>query len=372
MKVLLVDDDKDALAPLRDQIGQGFEWREVGFEEARLAVDDFLPDVVVLDIFSGNPSDENATGCDRLESIWNHAFRPVVIYSANPDIVSASQYREHPFVKLIRKGSGSELEVDKAIRGFAPLVELLCGARRRIEEEFSKALRDVAPLAASSGGDLAHVVERAARRRVAALVDEMGPAGEAIAAWEQYVFPPVSGGIRQGDVLCVARGVDAEHWEGAELAPDQYRIVLTPSCDLVAHGDRSPKVENVLLARCGDMNHALDAIRIPSGRSKRKERLRGVLNTGFESHVVPFPRLPGRIPMMAADMRRLELVGFEEIRQDFRVVASVDSPFREAIAWAYVRSTGRPGLPERDVDSWADEIIGAKRNVPSARSNDRG
>ena len=255
MKILLVDDDEQALDPLRDEIKQGgmeIKWHQVAFEEAEEAIDIFMPDLIVLDIFSGSLSDANATGHDRLHDIWKRCFRPVIIYSANPDIVSENEYREHPFVRFVKKGSSSELKVRDAILEFTPLVKLLRGARGRIEKEFSNALRDVAPLAKSNGGDLANVVERAARRRVAALVDEMDPAGNFIKAWEQYVFPPVSDGIRQGDVLWDKGGADPEH----------YRIVLTPSCDLVASRERSPKVKSVLLARCVDLNRALDVVGI--------------------------------------------------------------------------------------------------------------
>ena len=356
MKVLLIDDEGQALEPLRAEIEQGdveVKWQQVPFEDAEATIDVFMPDLIVLDIFSGSPLPENATGHDRLHEIWDRCFRPVIVYSANPDIVAEARYRQHPFVKLVKKGSDSEVEVAAAIREFTPLIELLRGARGRIEAEFSKALRDVAPLAASSGSDLAHVVERAARRRVAALVDEMGPVGNIIEAWEQYVFPPVSDGIRQGDVLWDEEGADPEH----------YRIVLTPSCDLVASGGRSPKVGSVLLARCVDMNRALDTLGIGGSKSKKsKSRLRGILNAGFDGHVIVFPPLANHIPPMAADLRLLELIPVGEVRRAFGVVASVDSPFREAIAWAYVRSVGRPGLPERDVDSWIDGVIGIRRN----------
>ena len=351
MKVLLVDDDELALAPLQDEIEQrkmGIEWRQVAFEQAALAIEEFVPELIVLDVFSGSPLAENATGRDRLDDIWHRCFRPVIVYSADPDVISEDHYRQHPFIKLVKKGRGSDSEVVGAIQEFMPLTELLGDARRRIEDEFSKALRDVAPLAAASGGDLAHVVERAARRRVAALVDETGPSGDAVAAWEQYVFPPVTDGIRQGDVLCDDAGAEPSH----------YRIVLTPSCDLVTSPGRSPKVNCVLLARCVDLSQALNGFGIGGGKSKKgRDRLRRMLNAGVEGHLVLLPPLADRIPSMAADLRRLELVRFEEIRKAFRVVASVDSPFREAIVWAYVRSTGRPGLPERDVDSWVDAVV---------------
>ena len=44
---------------------------------------------------------------------------------------------------------------------------------------------------------------------------------------------------------------------------------------------------------------------------------------------------------------------------DYVRVASVDSPFREMVAWAYMQVAARPGLPERNWDAWADEVFQA-------------
>ena len=62
---------------------------------------------------------------------------------------------------------------------------------------------------------------------------------------------------------------------------------------------------------------------------------------------------------MVADLRDLELISTQDIgsHKPFRRVASLDSPFRELIAWAYLQTACRPGLPDRDFDSWRDEII---------------
>lgn len=352
MKILLVDDEEAPLIPLRQQIEESeldVELRQVGFYDAESAIDARWPDVVILDIFSGSPADGIDHGADRLDSIWKQCFRPVIVYSASPDSVSEERYRQHPFIRFIKKGSGSELEVEKAIQELNELVELLDAARSRIEDEFSMALRDVAPLAGSDVSRLAKVVERSARRRVAALLDEGNPESGAIQPWEQYVYPPLSQDLRQGDVL---------HRRRQSHEPEHYRIVLTPSCDLVATTRRLPKVERVLVAQCVDMDSALVAVGAGKSKGKkRRERLIRMFNAGFEQNVVPFPSLSDLIPSMAADLRCLELLGLEDVRSTYEVVASIDSPFRDVIAWAYMRTVGRPGLPERDNGSWADRIV---------------
>jgi len=62
---------------------------------------------------------------------------------------------------------------------------------------------------------------------------------------------------------------------------------------------------------------------------------------------------------MAADLRQLELISFDKISEEaeFVRVASMDSPFRELISWAYMQTGCRPGLPDRNLDDWCDEIV---------------
>jgi len=52
------------------------------------------------------------------------------------------------------------------------------------------------------------------------------------------------------------------------------------------------------------------------------------------------------------------LVGLTEKGEaGFTRIASIDSPFREQIAWAHLQIAGRPGVPERDIDKWTQEIL---------------
>ena len=358
IKVLFVEDDETALEPVRSEL----DMREtmevqlslVGFDNVEFKIIDFQPDVIVLDIFAGSPDGGEAAGRDKLERIWEQHFRPIIVYSAAPSAVEDEKYCDHPFIKFIRKGSGSELDVVDDIHEFQSLLEALDEAldraRKRFDVEFAKALRDASPLA-SSGHERIEVVERMALRRIAALLDEAGATVESsIHPWEQYVFPPVTTNLRQGDVL---------RQKGRNPVPKCYRVVLTPSCDLVESDTRSPKVEHVLVAQCVDIHSALERIGIQGQSSKVKARLSTLLSTGFERQIIPFPSLSDKIPLMAADVKNLNLLSFEDIRKDYDVVASVDSPFREVIAWAYVQIAARPGLPDRDTELWVEEIVDA-------------
>lgn len=88
--------------------------------------------------------------------------------------------------------------------------------------------------------------------------------------------------------------------------------------------------------------------------------IKAVLTHGYYEGLIPFPCLKGRIPTMAAYMRDLEFIPVSDVGivdMPFLRIASIDSPFRELVAWAYLNTACRPGLPDRDFDSWRDEIL---------------
>ena len=100
--------------------------------------------------------------------------------------------------------------------------------------------------------------------------------------------------------------------------------------------------------------------------NKLKERLIStVLSRGYLETTMPLPALQGRIPTMMADLRELELLPLCEVGttcKPYLRIASLDSPFRELVSWAFVQVCGRPGLPDRDFVSWRDEIVADYRN----------
>lgn len=99
--------------------------------------------------------------------------------------------------------------------------------------------------------------------------------------------------------------------------------------------------------------------------------MRPLLTEGIADGLLPIPQFIDHVPSMAANLKHLDLVGWDEVRLEtedghaaadgaaFVRVASTDSPFRELVVWAYLRVTGRPGAPAFDVDGWLDDISDA-------------
>jgi len=359
----VVDDEPDSVEPLFAEIKKLPDAKAfiVGFEEAEEAIESRDPHIIVLDIFRGRPTEGDAPGLSTCEHIWDKRFCPLVFYTALPERLGEDARLNHPFVKVEKKGSGSEGRVMERIREFEPHVSALNQATKEIRWALNRALREVAPRIFGNvrdGAQIQDALTRSARRRVAAAMDqELSTGGPNLKSWEHYLCPPTTlGHPLTGDII--------RKRTGDRNDPSQYAVVLTPSCDLVSAAGRRPKVSKVLVAQCKDVHRLLQELS-PADREnleERTRRLRAILTQGHGYSCLPLPALPGEFPSMAADFRDLKLIVFTDIGdvdKEYARVASVDSPFRELVAWAYVLSAARPGLPERDFDSWVEEIVAA-------------
>ena len=87
------------------------------------------------------------------------------------------------------------------------------------------------------------------------------------------------------------------------------------------------------MAKCCPMAKALSTIRLRGNRSIYDIK-RHLLNPSYSQAIVPFPPLPYVIPVMAANLRDLDLILIDHIRtgEAFSIVASIDSPFRELVS----------------------------------------
>lgn len=90
------------------------------------------------------------------------------------------------------------------------------------------------------------------------------------------------------------------------------------------------------------------------------------LNTGYNASKVALPQLPNKIPYMTIDLKSIKQATIREIalsekeineNTKYYRVASVNSPFREQIVWAHMINSCRPGMPERNMDEWAEGIF---------------
>ncbi len=361
MKLLFIEDGEETIQSLCELFTLKIpdaEQRIIDFDLAEEALISYQPNIVILDLLLGSPAEAEPKGIDISKSIWDNHFCPILIYSAMPEL----HIFEHPFIKKVQKGRGSPEEALKAIQEFSQHVQMLEGAAAEIKRVFSYAMRDVSPYVFecySDNDQRIDALKRHGRRRVGALMDVYMTNVSKLAPWEQYLFPPISDNVQLGDVLKLS--------DGDETNPESFRVVLSPSCDLDTSNGREPKINLVLAAKCCNVKESVGLIGHSGIKPNNlKDKLEGgILTQGYYQSLLFFPGLEKMIPPMAAKMRDLELIPFDSIGTDedeFRRIASIDSPFRELVAWAYLNTACRPGLPDRDLDSWSQEMIDAYIN----------
>ena len=372
LRVLVIDDEEGVRIALQSELEEreasvegGPEWevRTQGFDNVEAALVRFRPDLVVLDLIEGQIPNEIDSGNRSFEQIRDTWFCPVVVYTG---FAPRRGFEEHAQVAQVTKGRDSEAQVLAKLRQFAPVASMIRSVHQDFDGRIREALRDSVDALGSQiqGPDESEtaVLSRAVRRQVAARVDLAASARTALRAWERFLVPPLGGDLLTADLL---RRRHAD-WND----PEAFCMVLTPSCDLVGSGDRTPKVERVLVAWCGPLRK-LGKMELSAGKpltQNQKKTLRPILTEGMLGQQFVVPEFRGHVPLMAANLKCLELVEWDRIdllrdgddkttpKPELLRVASTDSPFRETLAWAYLRVTGRPGVPETDIDRWLDNI----------------
>lgn len=355
--VLIIDDDPTYHELLTTEIQSRFEGVvcncEPEFDKAVTRIAMERPDAVILDLMEGLES-PNRPGEDTWRSIWDGNFCPIVIYSGT-DADIEPPIADHPFVERIAKGSGSLQKVSASLLRFAPFTASVRSLRAEVDAVIHKVLRDTAGEGHMPIDDPIHLLH-AGRRRIAATMDDPTiTSSRAMASWEQYLVPAIGESLLTADLLR-ERGAE---WDN----PTAYRIVLTPSCDLNA----GRCVATVLVAKCQKGAELVNSMSLsvkPKKRADSAERLRkSALTPGVFEGFVPLPPFGDLIPSLVANLKDLDVLKSESIAPadpsvpGFDRIASIDSPFREQVVWAYLTTAARPGMPDRELEPWATQLI---------------
>lgn len=364
--VLIVEDNEETAKTLVKTLQESFDgietFVEKQFNEALSRLDRKSQyDVLILDLYEGDPQTTNLAGQPIWEHIWGEMFIPIVIYTAGDINLEPEPPDDHPFIILLQKGAGSDVAVVNSIQTFKPYIL----AMRNVMEEFQVAIHTVLKgnspkiweLAAEEVDQRSEILVRSTRRRLAAMMDMKTLLGEEeMKGWELYVFPPLENNLLSGDIL--------RKGEGDPLDPSSFRLVLSPSCDLVVQRGGKIKLNQALTSTCETLDRYLECVRSQGkiNATDLIDKLPGFLSQPHIGGYVPMPAMKGVIPSMAANLRELEIIELEEIGlnesdpKTFIRLASIDSPFREQLIWAYMTIAGRPGVPNRDLTEWAKQI----------------
>lgn len=334
-----------------------------GFEDWEKAINEFKPDIVILDWMED--ADNPKRGKSILDTVWRNQFRPIIIFSAVAStIILNAEMRENPLITVISKGD-EEIVVDK-LKEWSKYVPAIRDLKENMNNALIDALKAINMFKSMSyPGDsvVKYMITKRAGNYFNRNFDIENPP-----AWIQYIYPPMDEDFLVCDVI---RTVSAESDLTKPGAPDEYRVILSPSCDMANRTEL-----HILIAKCVSKEKFSD-IRLgdsetfDSRKGKEKvDRVSKLLNQGYSGAKVSIPEIPGVLPYLTVDLKNLEQIalqdiavsynGIQEQHKYFRV-ASIDSPFREQIVWAHMLNSCRPGVPNRDTKTWAEGVLNIER-----------
>ncbi len=371
---LMIDDRCDYFNQINEAlIEKKWKCKYATFDNAFDKIRANEPDLIILDLMLGSAEEdpEGSAGADMFNKLKAEVCCPIIIHSANPSL-HLDDNKKTPLLEKVKKGKGSHNRVADAVDKMSAVIDGITEVKTEFKKFLMEALWELTPGFIGSeeqktfpGNDETYVY--LARRRVAAMLDETIFTGRKLTAWEQYIYPALGEHPLFGDVLYFG-----EYTIEAKNNIKNYRLVLSPSCDLVFDKKRSPKITKVLVAHCEGIKSVLSKEAMSFETQEDSElaaaEFRIAFTQGLANSRIPLPSIPNLTPDMCANLKRLELIDFnkddglhvktgKKQKTKFFRIASVDSPFREQIAWSYMQVSCRPGVPDRDRDTWAMDVI---------------
>lgn len=359
---LIIDDDQDDLNYLEELLPKKaadceVEWEPcLGFEKAERLLKYKHYDIIVLDLLVGDPADGNARGLGTLSRVKELQFCPVVSVSVGdkPEGLTVT-----PFVSFSPKKDQAQINkaVEKFIKtGIPPIArklhQELFGTSSQFLWEFLE--KDWEKLVESENAEPA-VLERLIRSRAAfqlryltSTETGMAEIGE-IDGPECYIYPPIKPEeFRFGDII--------RH----KTRPQDIRLIITPRCHLVTRGEKGRAAKRIMTIKTRAAKVLLRAFKL-SGNTKQK-RLKN-LSRKLRSPAEDLGRPRGRFCFLPkfleiddrfCDFQSIETILYEKLKSEYDSIATLDTPFSEAIQSSLARYYTSVGLPELRIERYTD------------------
>ena len=315
-------------------------------------------DILVLDIRgkSGHtPSDE--AGIVVFDEIRKRRFIPIIFYTALPDV--SIGISNTPFVQTVSKIAVDpitdlQVAIENVISSGVPyLLQSVSNHLADVERAFmADFVENNWPDLVDRPEDVAYLLSRrlavSFEEGAESLAQELGQVDQTTRAdtvhpTRYYVQPP-NPNYRMGDLLAIPSSTK-------ENADERLYVVLTPSCDLVLRS-ASMKADMVVLAECLPLDGFKEYQDWKSKSiSKNRELLRKLLTSRPKGQEDRYFYLPAawNVPDVVADLQSVTSIPCKEL-ESYRKMASLDSPFAEALSYQFNRYMGRVGMPDLDID----------------------
>ena len=358
MNILHIEDDTSYQERVKDGLSKVFNpyIKSCTFDDYLEFLNFYNIDLIILDLRKGQVDDDEP-GYKIIDEIWEMIFCPIIVFSAIANQIYPNEHSENYFIKKVEKGSGEIKRLVDTVNELSSYVKRKNETSKLLNFHISETYKEAFPLVLknlnnSNIEEIQDIFTRLMRRRIAAALDESVDSSP-IKSWEIYLLPPINKQLLAADVLFKS-GEDTNKAES-------YKVVLSPSCDLQKDEDKERKpLDRVLVVSCVNIELYLKTKGLSKETSDKKffEYLPKYISNSNNERYLPLPGLKDLLPNMACDFKNLEMIAYENIGEnsEYIKVASIDSPFREAIIWAYMQINCRPGLPDRNFDLWTRQI----------------
>ncbi|MET4098995.1 CheY-like chemotaxis protein [Agrococcus sp. UYP10] len=341
-RILIIEDNADLAEDARREIADAFDVEadidvevrtETDFEAGLAVVRDGSCDLVVLDVRRDGPTpspEDETAGHTIYQQIRAARFAPVIFWTALPESVADEAMQ--PLVAVVKKDDMDQLPgaIKSAIASGA--VEIIADIAADVAAVLTRHMwTELAPhWEEYTAGAESTNIARVLISRLARILDEDRDHALTAHPSHRYVYPPATAIRGPGDVV---RAIDDEWW-----------VVLTPSCDLAQN-----KYEFVLLANARSLEAHPKHVRWAETESKGawNDLKKDVLTaTSGRYHYLPAFR---DIPDLVIDLERVQSVTAERLAA-MDPIASLVSPFAEALLVQNSHFRGRIGVPDMDAD----------------------
>jgi CheY-like chemotaxis protein len=369
-RLLIVDDEKSLCDRVQEYLAGEFltgseDRLEVqgitDFNEALDTLQAHRFDILILDVRLQTEDEvpEEEAGVTALNAIRQRRFVPVIFYTGLPHLV---RHLQSPFVQVVEK----EPKFEKLLQAVQEIhASRLPLVNRALLQHLETVQRDYMwDFVQANWDQFKDAPDRTAlayllARRLA--ISLSGPGIHKLAQnlgnstgddvvegkvhpMQYYLMPSIEPTPLSGDVYKGQIGDQTGHW-----------VLLTPSCDLVKGRE---KADWVLFGRCILLSEQSEYQKwcadLPQISKTAKTELEALLNNSRQikgSQPERFFFLPGALslPDMLLDFQQLVALPVAQMDK-LKRLASLDSPFAEALLARFARYFGRLGTPDLDLD----------------------
>lgn len=354
VRVLIIEDKADLAYDAKREIEEAFEESEeievkveveTDFDKgiARVRLGGW--DVVILDVRRDTPhpsQEDEAVGHTVYLEIKEACFAPIVFWTALPEKVAHEQMP--PLVTVVTKDETDKLPaaIQSAVASRAVITI------NDIEQHVATVLRkhmwtELAPNWAEYNEQTDSAgIARVLVSRLARVLDDDREQSFTAHPSHRYIYPPASDRRSPGDIL---RSSGRTWW-----------VVLTPACDFAQN-----KVDYVLLAKAsplGEHKKYQEWAKVAPGGNNESSRWNNLRQDVLKATQGRYHYLPAfrEIPDLVIDLQDVQSIAAGEL-DSLTPIASLVSPFAEALLIQHSHYRGRIGVPDLDLELTKQRLV---------------